>query len=156
LRRIPSWGRCFWRCFGSWRCAETVACRSTLHIRGASDEPFGLGSRVQRGTCPLLPGMTFLSGVVEVGEKAHERSGRGNSFRHAPWEQSDAQVPGCACWVVCLASVLYVVWCSRCGFAVVQVFTRFSSDKPSSSGHLSTLFFLINRFSSYPANIKKK
>jgi hypothetical protein len=74
-----------------------VACKSTLHIRGASDEPFGLGSRVQRGTCPLLPGMTFLSGVVEVGEKAHERSGRGNSFRHAPWEQSDAQVPGCAC-----------------------------------------------------------
>jgi hypothetical protein len=74
-----------------------VACKSTLHIRGASDEPFGLGSQVQKDTCPLLPGMAFLFVVVEVGEKAHDRSGRGGSFRCVPWERSDARVPSCAC-----------------------------------------------------------
>jgi hypothetical protein len=39
--------------------------------------------------------------------------------------------------------------------AVVQVFARFSSNKPSSVG-LLTIFFLINGFSSSPANIQKK
>jgi hypothetical protein len=68
---------------GSWRCAATAACMGTRHMRGASDEPFGLGSRVLRGTCPLLPGMASLSGVVEVGEKAHGILGRCDGFRCA-------------------------------------------------------------------------
>jgi hypothetical protein len=55
---------------GSWRCVATVACGSTLHMRGASDEHFGLGSRVLRGTCPLLSGMAFLFDFVEVGKNA--------------------------------------------------------------------------------------
>jgi hypothetical protein len=40
-------------------------------------------------------------------------------------------------------------------FIVVQIFARFSFNKPSSVG-LLTIFFLINKFSSFLANIKKK
>jgi hypothetical protein len=42
-----------------------------------------------------------------------------------------AQVSGYVCRVFRLSAFLYILWCSRCGFAVVRVFGRFSY-KPSS------------------------
>jgi hypothetical protein len=70
--------------YGSWRCVAPVACGSTLHMQGASDEHSGLGSRVLRGTCALISGMPFLFDFVEVGENAYVRSGRCDGFRCAP------------------------------------------------------------------------
>ena len=65
-----------------------------------------------------LSGMSLLSGIDEVGKRAHGGSARRDGFRCAG---ALAQLPGCGYHVLCLTGVLYALW-YYVWSVVVQVF----------------------------------
>jgi hypothetical protein len=99
---------------------------SPLHMQGAPDEPFDPCSRVLRDTCP--PILAFRFSLISLRLKQMLMADQiGTVVFGVHCCSGVARVPGYACCVLRLPAFLYVLWCSRCGIAVVKVFARFLS-----------------------------
>jgi hypothetical protein len=126
---------------------------STLHMQEASEEPFGLAHGFGEAhvlifrTCHSFSELAWLAKRLLVDQVDAAVFG-------VHCERSVVRVARPCASCVLLPGVLYVLWCFRCGLPLFRVSSGFPLQTEQ-FGSLTT-FFLINEFSSSPANIQKK